>query len=139
MRSAIIIFASISLLACTNSGVDPSSAGHTPRQERKAARIAAAQPAGPAQDCVDLNQIRSTEVLSDQVIDFHLRNGRVLRNTLPYACPNLGFEEGFSYNTSLSRLCSVDVITVLERAGGLRRGASCGLGKFQPVTFPDEE
>jgi hypothetical protein len=75
-------------------------------------------------------------VLSDRIIDFELRDGRVLRNVLPASCPGLAFQEAFAYNTSLSRLCSVDIITVLERAGGLRRGASCGLGPFQPVTFP---
>jgi hypothetical protein len=35
----------------------------------------------------------------------------------------------------LSQLCSTDIITVLMMGGpGLMRGASCGLGKFQPVT-----
>jgi hypothetical protein len=83
-----------------------------------------------------LNRIKSTRVLNDQIIDFQLRDGRVLRNMLPAPCPSLGAYEAFSYKTSLSRLCSIDFITVLERAGGLRRGASCGLGPFQPVTFP---
>jgi hypothetical protein len=36
----------------------------------------------------------------------------------------------------LSRLCSVDIITVLHSGGGGQRGASCGLGAFQPVELP---
>ena len=69
---------------------------------------------------------------SDRVIDFVTSGGRVFRNTLPQACPGLGFERRFAYGTSLTQLCSVDIITVLY-AAPLQRGASCGLGPFQPV------
>lgn len=87
-------------------------------------------------NCVHIQRIRSTRVLDDRTIDFELINGSTLRNTLPNSCPSLGFEEAFSYSTSLAQLCSVDIITVLHQGGGQRRGASCGLGPFQPVTFP---
>ena len=92
----------------------------------------AATPTGPAVDCVNLRSIRETRVHGDRTIDFHMGGNRVYRNTLPYACPSLGFEERFAYKTSLDRLCSVDIITVLQ-SPGISRGASCGLGKFQPV------
>jgi len=91
------------------------------------------KPAGPAVDCVQLRSIRETRVRSDQVIDFYMNGGKVYRNTLPNSCPSLGFEERFSYATSLSQLCSVDIITVL-RSPPMMQGASCGLGKFQPVS-----
>jgi hypothetical protein len=54
---------------------------------------------------------------------------------LPYSCSELGQDQGFAYSTSTNQLCSVDIITVLRQMGGLQRGASCGLGKFQPVTL----
>lgn len=88
--------------------------------------------AAAAQDCVELAQIRESRVIDDQTIDFIMRDGRVLRNSLPNRCPQLGFEKAFSYSTSLSRLCSVDIITVVIQGGGPVRGASCGLGKFVP-------
>ncbi len=91
-----------------------------------------ATPIGNPVDCVPLQSIRETRVHGDSVIDFHLSGGKVYRNTLPNSCPSLGFEERFLYKTSLSQLCSVDIITVLQ-SPGLSRGASCGLGKFQPV------
>ena len=97
-------------------------------------RVPAATPTGPAINCVNLPQIRETRVRNDRTIDFVMRDGQVYRNTLPQSCPELGFEERFAYATSLSQLCSVDIITVL-RSTGLQRGASCGLGKFQPVTL----
>jgi hypothetical protein len=89
---------------------------------------------GDAVSCVSLQSIRSTQVHGDSTIDFHMNGGKVYRNTLPNSCPSLGFEERFLYKTSLSQLCSVDIITVLT-SPGLSQGASCGLGKFQPVAL----
>jgi hypothetical protein len=89
---------------------------------------------GKPLSCVPLRQIRETRVYGDQVIDFRMLGGKTYRNKLPYSCAQLGFEERFTYRTSLSQLCSTDIITVLTQAGGdLQRGASCGLGQFQPV------
>lgn len=89
---------------------------------------------GKPVNCVHLRQIRTTDVRDDRTIDFHMLGGKIYRNTLPYSCPSLGFERRFLYKTSLSQLCSVDIITVLySTGGGLDRGASCGLGKFQPM------
>ena len=95
--------------------------------------VPAAEPAGAPIDCVTIRQIRSTDVRDGSTIDFHMAGGKVYRNTLEGgACPQLGFEKRFLYKTSGSQLCSIDTISVLTEPG-LTRGASCGLGKFQPV------
>ncbi|MEP6785467.1 MAG: hypothetical protein ABI898_06960 [Sphingomonadales bacterium] len=91
-----------------------------------------ATPDGKPVSCVQTTNIRNTSVHGDGVIDFHMNNGKVYRNTLPMSCPSLGFEERFMYKTSISQLCSVDTITVLQ-SPGLSQGATCGLGQFQPV------
>lgn len=91
-----------------------------------------ATPDGKPVDCIQISQIRSTPVRSDQIIDFEMIGGKVYRNTLPMSCPSLGFEERFAYKTSIGQLCAVDTITVLQ-SPGLSPGATCGLGKFQPV------
>ena len=88
----------------------------------------AATPDGRPVSCVQTNNIRNTRVHGDSVIDFHMNNGKVYRNTLPMSCPGLGFEERFMYRTSISQLCSVDTITVLQTPG-LSQGATCGLGR----------
>jgi len=111
----------------------PAHAGGD-RASRKQAAIDAAVPAGKPESCIPITQIRESRVLSDNIIDFHMNNGKVYRNTLPNSCPQLGFEEAFRYETSLSQLCSTDIITVLIQGSGVHRGASCGLGQFQPVT-----
>ncbi|MES2337784.1 MAG: hypothetical protein V4537_06805 [Pseudomonadota bacterium] len=92
--------------------------------------VPAATPVGEAVDCIPTVGMRS-HVRSDRVIDF-VAGRNVYRNTLPDACPSLGFEARFSYRLNTSRLCSVDIITVLQ-GPGIAPGASCGLGKFQPV------
>ncbi|WP_298395234.1 hypothetical protein [Sphingobium sp.] len=89
---------------------------------------------GDPVDCVQIRSIQSTNVRDDHTIDFVMNGRKIYRNTLPNSCPSLGFEKRFSYRTSLSQLCSVDIITVLWNAGpGLQPGASCGLGQFQPM------
>lgn len=89
---------------------------------------------GAPVNCIHISNLRESRVRSDKVIDFRTNGNKWYRNTLPHSCPSLGFEERFLYKTSISQLCSVDVITVLHsHGGGLDRGATCGLGKFQPV------
>ena len=119
-----LMFAGLALLACTAPGL-----------ARDRSEIPAATPDGKPESCIPLHQIRETRVHGDRTIDFIVNNRKVYRNTLPYACPSLGFEEKFSYSTSLSQLCSTDIITVLYSSPDLSRGASCGLGQFQPVTL----
>jgi len=94
-------------------------------------------PVGQPQTCVDTVRIRSTTVVDDRTIDFTMTDGTVLRNTMQNSCPGLGFEQAFSYSTSINRLCNVDIITVLNQGGGISRGASCGLGMFVPVKPAD--
>jgi hypothetical protein len=118
MRHALIAFALAAPLAL--------GAAAPPDQ------VPEATPDGKPVHCIPLAQISQSHVRSDQVIDFEMIGGKVYRNTLPYACPSLGFEQRYSYATSLSELCSTDIITVLQ-SPPIMRGASCGLGEFQPV------
>ena len=125
------------LLMAVAVGAELSACATNPQAAKPAVAAvpAAVVPAsGKQENCVPLQNIREALVRDDKTIDFILRDGRTLRNSLPYACSGLGFEKAFSYATSLSQLCSVDIITVIKQGGGIRSGASCGLGKFAPVT-----
>jgi len=63
-----------------------------------------------------------------------MTGGKTYRNALSYSCPGLKSQDRFSYRTSLSQLCNVDTIRVLNDFGGrLQEGAGCGLGKFQQI------
>ncbi|WP_373487277.1 hypothetical protein [Blastomonas sp.] len=100
----------------------------------KQSRVPAAEVIGEPVQCINLSQIRSTQVRDDQTIDFIMNGGKVYRNELPYQCSTLGFDRAFSYATSISQLCNVDIITVVRNIGGrLDNGGSCGLGQFTPV------
>lgn len=121
MRHQICATAFIAMLAIAA----PASAARKPPPE--------ATVIGPEESCVQIRNIRQTKVYDDQTIDFVMTGNKWYRNTLPNSCPQLGFERAFSYQTSIPQLCNVDIITVLVQAGGLRRGASCGLGKFIPI------
>ena len=121
---AILPLAALVLLATAGAA--------SARSDRRA--VPPATPAGEAVSCVPLQNIRSTSVHGDKVIDFHMSGGKVYRNELPYACSSLGFEERFSYKTSINQLCSSDIITVIQTPISIQ-GPSCGLGQFQPVTL----
>ena len=121
----IAIFTAAVLLAAAPGGARP---------QRDPAP--AATPSGEPETCIRVQSIRNTRVRNDQVIDFYMTGNRVYRNELPAACPSLGFERRIAYRVTNGQLCSIDTIRVLE-SPGLMEGASCGLGKFQPVTLDD--
>lgn len=86
-------------------------------------------------NCISLVRIDNIEVLDRQRILFHMSGREHYLNTLPHPCPSLRRNQPIMYRTSLSNLCSLDSIRVLEtHAGGYYPGASCGLGEFTPVT-----
>ncbi|MFT3976143.1 MAG: hypothetical protein QM688_03370 [Sphingomonas bacterium] len=104
----------------------------SPGAARDLNAVPAATPDGKAQSCVPITSLRESTVRNDRVIDFHVSGDRYYRVTLPQSCPGLASERRFAYETSLSQLCSTDIITVLYQSP-MMRGASCGLGEFQPV------
>lgn len=89
---------------------------------------------GEPKSCVLRSNIRNTDVIDNETIDFVMRNGDIYRNKLPSKCSGLAFEEAFSYKTSTNRLCNVDIIRVLDTTGGrLDTRGACGLGRFQQI------
>lgn len=87
---------------------------------------------GTIRDCIPIKQISRIEVIDKQHLMFHMTGGKKYLNTLPRTCQGLSKHKPIMYKTSLSQLCSVDFITVLESiGGGFQRGASCGLGTFE--------
>lgn len=120
---------SLSLIALVGTLIVASPAPAKPDKDA----WKAAKPSGKPESCIGLHQIRESRVRDDQTIDFYMNGGKVYRSTLPHSCPQLGFEKRFSYKTSLSQLCSTDIITVIT-SPGITAGSSCGLGPFQPVS-----
>jgi hypothetical protein len=89
-------------------------------------------------NCVSLRTVRSTDIIDDRNIFFHMRGDVVYHNVLPRRCNGLAREDRFTYRTSVGKLCSNDMIFVLYNSGnGLRRGNACKLGAFYEMTRED--
>jgi hypothetical protein len=106
-----------------------------------AAALAAVTPLAPAAErsveperCLQLSRVDSTEVLNNRQILFRTRAREYFVNNLPHPCPGLRRGSTLMFRTSIDLVCDVDVVTVVESMGwGMRPGASCGLGRFEPV------
>ena len=123
IHASALVLAAAGLTACSNTA--PSN----PMPVAPAAKVF-----GEPVSCLQLNQFRNTRIRDDSTIDFMGPGNKVWRNTLPNSCSGLRAEDAFTYETSLSQLCNVDIIYVLRRiGGGLQRGPGCGLGQFVPV------
>lgn len=123
MHKSLLIVSTIAVLTLG------ATAGMSAKKEPAPVRAV-----GEPVNCVSLRNIRSTNVVDANTIDFKMNGGKTYRNSLPYSCPGLKFEDRFSYRTSTNQLCNVDIVRVLHDYGGrLTEGAGCGLGKFQPV------
>jgi hypothetical protein len=127
IRWQIVLTAAIGAAGCTYHDRDiPKS--------HSADNLPPVRVTGPAESCIPI-PISESRVRDNRTIDFYSGPHRGWRNVLPQNCPGLGSERAFSYETSLSKLCSTDIIHVLSTAGGLHREGSCGLGQFTPVEF----
>jgi hypothetical protein len=126
-RLSLVALASVLALAgCAGTGRDNRSDATR--------NVPAARAVGPAQACIRLTEITNSEVRNDWTIDFERGgSGRVYRTVLDNRCPGLNAARAFSYKTSLSELCSTDIVYPLHQSGGLNRGPGCGLGKFVPM------
>ncbi len=129
MKRSIVLAAAIVPLcwACTEKPAT-TAAGQS--------RAPAVEVLGEPVDCILVSRIRNTRVHDDFTIDFHMTGGDVFRNTLPDRCPRLGFEESFAYEANTGNLCSIDMISVIQR-GAAGAGPRCRLGQFVPVKLVD--
>ena len=85
--------------------------------------------------CINTNGLRSTRIVDDKTVLFYMRGGAIYQNLLADECRNLKRSGQFAYELRSSRLCSSDLITVLERFGpSLRRGITCRIDEFIPIS-----
>jgi len=104
------------------------------RADDRSRNVPAARQTGPAQSCIRLAEVTNSEVRNDWTIDFERGAGRrIYRSLLPHRCSGLRAADAFSYKTSLSELCTTDIVYPLHQGGGFHRGPGCGLGKFIPM------
>lgn len=85
--------------------------------------------------CVAHTRVSRTEIIDSQTILFHMVGRDTYLNRLPRRCPGLRRNEALMFDIRGSRICDVDLVTVLQTWGvGFMPGASCRLGRFVPIT-----
>ena len=85
--------------------------------------------------CLSLSAIRDMTVIDRKTLLFEMPGHKYYVNHLPHACPGIDIGNPIMYKTSQDSLCNLDLITVLDPVGGgFERGATCGLGLFNPVS-----
>lgn len=80
-------------------------------------------------DCVPLAQVEDSDIIDDETIHFHLKDGRTYQVRLSFECPSLKFDDSFYYSVRGMRLCTTDVITT-------RSGFACPI---EDITLFEEE
>ncbi len=87
----------------------------------------------PSNTCLYTPRIDHTQVLDSRTLLFHMKGGKIWKNTLKSDCSGLRFH-GFVYTTHDMNLCAnQQSIRVLES------GSVCMLGAFEPYAKPKPE
>lgn len=102
-----------------------------------AATGVAAQEASPHQTlgdrCIRISRIFESQVIDEQTVILDMRGGPDLKMELADKCPGLRNHRGFSYSSSIDRLCAHgDVIRAIRDSHGL--GSTCAIASFTPLT-----
>lgn len=108
---------------------------HAAKEDEPKDSVAAVADVVENKDCLWIPRIDRITVVDKRNVIFYTKGKEVYLNTLNHNCPGLSKNKAIMYRTSLSRLCKIDTITVLDNHGfGFHRGASCGLGDFVAIT-----
>jgi len=83
---------------------------------------------GEKEMCLETSRIKETRILDDQTILFEERGGAFYINRLAVRSPGLKIAGGFSYSTSIAKLCSQDSIKVVSP--GSSPSSTALLGEF---------
>ena len=90
-------------------------------------QVKAADPTS-AKVCLNVREIQRTETPNDRTIIFHMRDGKVWRNTLRAACPMLRTSP-YTQKLNGDLVCSNQQFIHVNMTGD-----DCALGDFLPVS-----
>ncbi len=92
---------------------------------------------GRPTQCLRISLIQKTKVVDDQTILFFMPAGKTYRATLDKPCPNLKFEDQWTYSSATNSLCPGQIITVRRRRAGGMAGASCAIKRLERYVEAD--
>lgn len=124
IRKLCVIMMSLSVLSLSAFGSESEK-----KNDKVAKALLKYTETGEEKLCISVRRVKTSRVLDDKNILFIMKGKKAYLNTLPRKCGRLGFEKAFGYRLHNSRLCNVDLITVIDTMG--MNGPTCGLGKFK--------
>lgn len=124
MRIAYPFAAGLALLSVSAVAADPPAS-------EKLAKALEGRTAGKPQSCVNLRDLRSTQIIDRNTILFEGPGGVVWRNDPPGGCPGLAPGRILITRNFNNQMCNTDVAQLAE-AGAPMIVGSCPLGQFVP-------
>jgi hypothetical protein len=114
-----------------------SAVAATPQQTAKAqAKLEKAlegRVAGKPVNCISLSSIQSTQIIDGTAILYRTSGNRLYVNRPAIGASSLDDDDILVTRTSMSQLCNVDVVHLIDRTGFFQHGF-VGLGEFVPYT-----
>jgi len=100
--------------------------------EASIARLTAGHTPGTPVSCINLRDIRSTEIVEDTAIVYRMNNGTLFVNR-PGAGTILDRDDILVTRTIGTRLCRPDIVNLIDRGSRMPSG-SISLGDFVPYS-----
>lgn len=129
MRKLFLIAATTLVAGCADNGASVETAATADSEATALAGRTAGTPVG----CVELRQLRGNRTIGDGAILFEGLGGTVYVNRPAGGCPDLRPNRALRTQTTSTRLCAGDIVTVFDPGTGIEYGG-CGLGDFTPYT-----
>lgn len=126
MRLPILMLAS-ALIANPAVAQDRAAAG-----EAELARIVEGRTAGKPVNCINLRDIRSSEIVPDLGIVYRMNNGTLMVNR-PEGAPILDRDDILVTRTIGTQLCRIDIVNLVDRTSQMPSG-SLALNDFLPYS-----
>ena len=88
---------------------------------------------GKTENCLRVNDIRSSRILNKNQILFEMSGNRTYLNE-PTSCPSLNRTYALSYVVTNNDLCTTTIVRIIDPSSPVPEHGSCGLGRFQELS-----
>lgn len=106
-----------------------------PRGQAELAKLVADRTAGKPVNCINLSDIRSTEVLDGTAIVYRVSDSKFYVNKPEIGGESLSSDDILVTRTVSNQLCRIDTVRLVQRGSLFERGF-VGLGDFIPYSKP---
>jgi hypothetical protein len=133
MRGSFMLTALATLAATAAQSARPPEPN--PRGQAALAKLIADKTAGKPINCINLSDIRSTQVLDGTAIVYQVGGGKLYVNRPEIGGESLDSDDILVTRTSSNQLCRIDTVRLVARGSLFERGF-VGLGDFVPYSKP---